>query len=74
MKSTCWKFILFGLLVISTLNAYADWQCYVADKGGHTWTSTGMTEERANAIAFSFCNAYSPNASSCHLSNCETKQ
>jgi hypothetical protein len=49
------------LLVLSllSLSAYADWQCYTVDTGGHYWTSPGTTRERACAVAMNFCSAHS---------------
>jgi hypothetical protein len=73
VKTTSWKIVLSGLLVFFAVNAHANWQCYAADSGGHYWTSEGSTQERANAVALSFCSAYSPDSTSCHMSKCLEK-
>ena len=73
MKAMLWKFILFTSISTLSLTAHAEWQCYAADKGGHLWESKGFTQEHANAVALSFCTAYSPDSSSCHTSNCAEK-
>ncbi len=73
MKLTLWKFILISSLSALTFNTYADWQCYANDSGGHYWTSTGTTQDRATAVALSFCSAYSPDSGSCQVSKCLTK-
>lgn len=70
MKSVIGKFLLSGLLSMFALNAYAEWQCYAVDAGGHYWKSTGQTQDRANAVAMNFCTAHSPNGSSCQTDKC----
>jgi len=68
MKKTIWIF----LLIFSSLsmNAYAQFECFAGDKGGHYWTSTGQTQDRATAVAMSFCTAYSPDSASCQITKC----
>lgn len=73
MKHALWISILSSALTTLSLNAYAEWQCYVVDQGGHYWTSPGSTQERATAVALSFCSAYSPNGHTCHMSKCLEK-
>ena len=74
MRIILWKLILFSVLGALSLSIYAqEWQCYVIDKKGHVWGSAGMTQDHANAVALSFCTAYSPDSSSCHLSKCVVK-
>jgi hypothetical protein len=77
MKLTLSHFVLkcISVSVFSffSLNAYADWECYVADDGGHFWKSTGMTQERAVAVAKSFCSSYSPMGGTCHEDKCFDK-
>jgi hypothetical protein len=70
---TIGKLVLLFVLSFCGFNAYANFQCYAMDSGGHTWTSEGLTEEHANTVALSFCSAYSPDSGSCHMSKCETK-
>lgn len=72
MKTIIWKLVLAVSFFSLGANAFADWQCYVVDKGGHRWASTGMTQDHANQVAMSFCTAYSPNSSSCHTASCLT--
>jgi hypothetical protein len=64
------KLVLLNVLSILSINAHAEWQCYTVDKGGHYWTSTGSTPERATGVAMSFCKAYSPNGKTCQLNKC----
>jgi hypothetical protein len=73
MKITIGKGLLFLSLSVMSLNIYAAWECYAADKKGHTWASAGTNEHRASKVALSFCSAYSPNSSSCHVTKCYTK-
>lgn len=73
MKRTFSEFLLLALLSSCTLSAHAEWMCYVADSHGHRWASTGSTEERATAVARSFCTAYSQHASTCHTSQCSAQ-
>lgn len=76
MKTMTRKLVWVGLLsalTLNTYNAYAEWQCYASDKGGHLWMSTGMTQDHANTVAYNFCTAYSPNSDTCHISNCTEK-
>ena len=75
MRITFWKFVVLIALNIVALNAHADeeWQCIASDQGGHRWLSTGMTQDHANAVALSFCTAYSPDSESCHISSCASK-
>lgn len=70
MKLYLFKFMIFTLLSVSASNAYAMWQCYVADKGGHVWESKGLTQENALAVATSFCKSFSPNGKSCRTTEC----
>jgi hypothetical protein len=78
MKLAICKFIsssfLLGSLSILSLNAHAVWQCYVADQGGHYWTSTGSTPDLAEAVATNFCTAHSPQGDTCHTAKCFEKQ
>ncbi len=69
MKKILWM-SLFVFLSTFNFNAYAEMQCFVKDKGGHMWASEGSTEERATAVAMSFCSAYSPNSASCQFNRC----
>ena len=73
MKIKLWKFILACSFCMLSLNAYAEWHCYAADKEGHLWDSKGMIEEHASQVALNFCAAYSPNSGSCHISNCSER-
>jgi hypothetical protein len=73
VKKTLWKSLLLIGLSAFAINTYADWECSVQDAGGHRWVYPGMTQDHANDVAFSFCKAYSPQASSCHLTNCSFK-
>ena len=70
MKFTLSKFVFVSLLSLLSLNAYADWECFAGDAGGHFWKSTGMIQERAVAVAMSFCSSFSPNGDSCHEDKC----
>lgn len=65
--------VILSMLCLISLNAYADWECYTVDQGGHYWMSTGMTQERAVAVAMSFCSSHSPNGKSCQPSKCMEK-
>jgi hypothetical protein len=69
MKNILWIFLLISLSITS-FQASAGWQCFVKDKGGHMWASEGSTEDRATAVAMSFCSAYSPNSTSCQFNRC----
>lgn len=75
MKKSC----LVIMSIFFFVNAHAQevvqtsWECYAADQGGHFWKSTGMTQERALAVAMSFCGAYSPNGKTCQMSKCLEK-
>lgn len=60
---------LFVIMCLFSLNVYADWEAYTVDQGGHYWCSTGMTADRAIAVAMNFCTAHSPNGQSCHPVN-----
>lgn len=73
MQLTIRKFLLLSLMSAVSLNVYAEWQCYVGDQGGHYWTSTGSTQELANAVATNFCTAYSPNGDTCQTNKCFEK-
>lgn len=66
--------MIFSILCLFSLNVYADWECYTVDQGGHYWRSTGMTQDRAIAVAMNFCSAHSPNGKSCQPSKCLEKQ
>lgn len=74
MKSVIWKLVFVISFCSLSINAFADWQCSVIDKGGHRWAFKGMTQDHANQVALSFCTAYSPNSGSCHTSNCSMVQ
>lgn len=63
--------LMIALISAFSVNAYADWQCYANDQGNHWWTSPGMTQERASAVAMSFCSSFSPNGKSCQVSKCK---
>ncbi len=69
MKNMLWISLLICLSLFS-LNVSAGVQCFVKDKGGHMWASEGSTEDRATAVAMSFCSAYSPNSTSCQFNRC----
>ncbi len=69
MKSILWM-LLPACLTLLSLNASADVQCFVKDKRGHMWASEGSTEDRATAVAKSFCTAYSPDKDTCEFSRC----
>lgn len=69
MNKVLWTILLTSLSILS-LNASANVQCFVKDKGGHMWASEGSTEDRATAVAQSFCSAYSPNGATCQFSRC----
>lgn len=69
MKKILWTSLLISLSALS-LNATAGMQCFVKDSGGHMWASEGSTEDRATAVAMSFCSAYSPNSASCQFNRC----
>lgn len=73
MKLNLWKFFLLSSLTIFTLQAYAEWECYASDVKGHRWASEGSTQDRANAVALNFCNAYSNHSSTCHPTQCLAK-
>lgn len=63
--------IVLGMLFsIFSINSYALWQCYAADKGGHFWESKGLTQENAQAVALSFCKSFSPHGTSCEPRKC----
>jgi hypothetical protein len=70
MKRVSWIFLLISCLSTFSLNASAEYQCFVKDRGGHMWASEGSTEDRAKAVAMSFCSAYSPNSASCSFNRC----
>lgn len=72
MKIQYLKVVLLCLFSMVTLNANADWQCYAADKNGHFWKSEGSTQDRASAVAMSFCSAYSPDGPTCQIDKCLT--
>lgn len=67
MKKILWIVLLTSVF---SLNASAQVQCFVKDKGGHMWASEGSTDERATAVAMSFCSAYSPNSVTCQFNRC----
>lgn len=69
-NTTLIQTLLFLSLSVLSASSHADWQCFAADKGGHNWMSTGSTQERADAVAMSFCQAYSPDSASCHIHDC----
>lgn len=73
IKKTAARFIVTALLSSVVLSAHAEWRCFAADKGGHTWMSAGLTQEHATTVAHSFCTAYSPNSASCHVTTCTEK-
>lgn len=70
MTKSLWMMCLISALSMVSLNAFAEWQCYARDKGGHMWKSEGSTEERATAVAMSFCSGYSPDSATCKISKC----
>ena len=67
MKKLLWIVLLTSMF---SLNASAQVQCFVKDRGGHMWASEGSTDERATAVAMSFCSAYSPDSASCAFNRC----
>lgn len=73
MKKNLWIILLGFYVSTFSFNAFAQFQCYVNDKGGHFWRSEGSTEDRATTIAMNFCKAYSPNSSSCIFNKCITQ-
>jgi len=72
MKKLLWIFLLISYSSLFSTNAFAQYQCFVRDKGGHMWASDGSTEDRATTVAMSFCSAYSPNSSTCEFNRCIT--
>ena len=64
------KKVILTILCLFSVNVHADWLCYTVDKNGHFWRSTGMTQDRAVAVAMSFCSAHSPDGKSCQPSKC----
>lgn len=72
MKKMSWIFLFTVSLSLFSVNASAEYQCFVRDQGGHMWASEGSTEDRATAVAMSFCSAYSPNSASCSFNRCIT--
>lgn len=70
MKMLIGKCLLALSLSSLAVGAFADWQCSVMDKGGHRWAFSGMTQDRANQVAMSFCTSYSPNSGTCHTTSC----
>jgi hypothetical protein len=73
MKRTLCLSLLTACLSMLSVNAFAEYECYAGDKGGHLWASTGSTQERATAVAMSFCSGYSPDSASCQVNKCVTK-
>lgn len=67
MKKALWMFLLTSCF---SINAFAEYQCFTRDIGGHQWASEGSTEERATAVAMSFCTAYSPDSGTCKFNKC----
>ncbi len=73
MKKNLW-IVLLGLYVSTFgFNAFAQFQCFANDKGGHFWESKGSTEARAKKVAMNFCKAYSPHSSTCVFNKCINK-
>ena len=72
MKNILWISLIISLSMLS-INASAGFQCFVKDQGGHQWASEGSTEDRATAVAMSFCSAYSPNSTSCQFNRCYSR-
>lgn len=70
MKTKILKLLLCISVSTFSFNAFAQWQCYVNDKGGHTWRSEGSTKDRATAVAMSFCSSSSPDSKSCQFNQC----
>jgi hypothetical protein len=70
MKKTLWMCLLTACFTTFSINAFAAYECYAGDKGGHMWKSAGSTEERATAVAMSFCTGYSPDSASCQFKKC----
>lgn len=70
MKTHLIKSLLLVSLSIAASNSFAELQCYVSDVKGHTWGSAGSTEERAYAVAQSFCESFSPDSSTCKPTKC----
>lgn len=69
------KIQLLALITISLISSsvFADFQCYAKDAGGHMWSSAGSTQDRATAVAMSFCSSFSPDGSSCQPAQCTSK-
>lgn len=70
MNLQVFKIITVIALSLSATHAFADWQCYASDKSGHTWASGGSTQERATAVAMSFCSSFSHEGGTCQPTKC----
>lgn len=67
------KWIAISSVTLIATNAHANWQCYVADQGGHQWMNIAMTQDRAVKVAMSYCTTYSPDSGTCHQTTCTEK-
>lgn len=61
-----WK-LLLAISCLLSVNVHARFVCHTVDKDNHYWRGTGEFQERACAVAMSFCTSHSPNGKSCQV-------